>query len=222
MKLALLTILLVPSMSHAAEYACNGANGWEAIEASSQAEALHTANARWPRNGGCVLGSPKDSFAINAWFSHRQHLRPYLPIDIKQIQTTNTRRKGVGTSDNTSFLCDSTGAFLPDSSTDKGYCSELESKSMGKWKLRVAEKSDSDIWLWRKSAANWQFWAHVTPAAAIEVSPEARDYAKGRGFTAQEASISSTPGRSQPTKPADAVQDMVKRGVGDLLKGLGK
>ena len=220
MKLVLLAIALIPSISHAAEYACNGANGWEAIEASSQAEALHTANARWARNGGCVLGSPNDSFAIDAWFSHRQHLRPYLPADIKQIQNTNRRKAAAPT--NTSFLCDSSGGFLPDSSADKGYCSELDSKSMGKWKIRVAEKSDSDIWLWRKSAADWRFWAHVTPAAPVEVSSEAREYAKGRGFATQEAFSSSTPNRSQPIKPADAVQDAVKRGVGDLLKGLGK
>ena len=220
MKIILLAIALIPSTSHAAEYACNGTGGWQAIEATSQAEALHIANARWPRHGGCVLGRPNDAFAIDPWFSHRQHLRPYLPADIRQMQNTNSRLAGARTS--RSSLCDSNGGFLPDNSTDRGYCSEFDSKSMGKWKIRVAEKSDSDIWIWRKSEADSRFWAHVTPAAPVEVSAEAREYAKGRGFATQEAVSTSTPNRSQPINPAEAVQDVVKREVGDLINSFRK
>lgn len=227
MKLLLFVIFLVPCVSNAAEYACNGANGWESVEASSKAEALSIANQRWPRNGGCVAGNAKDSFAVNPWFKNRQHLRPYLPSDIKlETDVVHRRETRKGVNNSTGFECDSTGAFLPDNSNDKGTCSTLQSASMGKWKMRIASRTDSDIHLWRMSGTSAKFWAHLRPSAPAELSQEAREYAKGRGLEGDQASgmDSSSPQRTLENRgtsnPADVVRDKVKSGISDIFKGL--
>ena len=243
MKAVLFSILILPCLSQATEYSCQTPDGGhESVEAQSHAEAVYMSKQRWSSSrrggGGCSLGSPKDSFVTNSWFGNRKHLRPYLPPDIQFPTTTQTRKgepRRKGDRGQTGFSCDSTGGFLPDNSTDVGGCSELESATMGKWKLRVAkhdlghpDSSDSDISLWRQSGANWQFWVRVTPHAVKQISPEARQYAKRRGFDAQGASggpaaVNPDAGKNGTAgSPTDVVQEQIKKGIGDLLKGLGR
>lgn len=212
---SIIVLALVPCISEAAEYACRSPSGWESVQASSQAEASHTAKQRWSRIGGCALGSPNDAFVTDPTFANRKHLRPFLPPDIRYSDTSGRGNKGESSG---SFLCDSTGGFLPDNSTDKGGCSELESASMGKWKMRTSTQQRDHLILWRRSGANWQFWVHLNPSAVIQASPEARDYAQGRGFSVQETSVGSPTSSATPT---DVVKEKIQKGVVDLLKGLG-
>ena len=77
-----IALALVPCISEATEYACKlPTGGWESVEAASKAEALHTANQRWPKNKGCALGSAKDQFVtdprLNRKIINDSYLRPF-------------------------------------------------------------------------------------------------------------------------------------------------
>jgi hypothetical protein len=236
--LFLLMLLLVPGLSQAAEYACKLATGWESVQAGSAEEAKHIASQRWSRNWGCVAGSPKDSFVTDGFFASNMELRPYLPMDIHFPEKPRQTMKKSPGAPTDRFACDSTGGFLPDNSNDTGWCRELDSASMGKWKLRggggatgsgTGAGPAKEYMLWRQINGGWQFWVRVElSGAAMKITPEARHYAESRGFTVHEAGIASTASSVVPqsiggrtTAPADVVQGGIQKGA-NFLKGLSK
>lgn len=190
MKHLLLLTLLAPGLCWATGYHCKGPNGWEAFKAGSFEEARYLSQSKWHQTVPCISGDPSDSFDVDAFFSTRQHLRPFLPKDIRRPpapQHDRGRAPQKGAVDLSSFRCGVDGNFTPDGSSDQSRCSLFESASMGKWKVRSTSLSQDDFSIWRLPNGDLhgpaKFWVHVAPGGVSQVSKEALDYARGRGFT---------------------------------------
>lgn len=181
MKALILVLIFCPSIALAEDIWCKGPSSWERVEAESLEQARYVAQHKWNKQVPCVRGDPSDVFNTDGGWSNRQHLRPFLPPDVQRTKAENGKAKGAVTED---FRCDTNGKFAPDGSQDLTRCYKLTSASMGAWKIRAT--ADDHTWLWRLPDGRLdgaaEFWAEVSPKGVLGVSPEARNYAEGRGF----------------------------------------
>lgn len=218
------TTLAMPLTVAARVFNCTGLS--VPIEASSESEALYKAEqmrgGRMVKAPRCWGGESEDVFVRDIRFKNNSQLRPYLPPDLR---STGKR-----------ITCDASGGFLPDGESNAGSCEEFLSASTGTaWKVRAPfcqgtrggcspGPAGMMTKVWKKTGQTWKEWVEWEWATGYPLrteSPEARRYAaaNGAGPSAQtNRGVPATAG----TPASNRSEDLVKKGVTDLLKGLGR
>lgn len=225
--LVVATVLAWPMVVVANQFICYGGSpGPLNIEASSMAEAQYKAEQmREPRHKLAIRCSPAasaDVFVGDIRFKNNSQLRPYLPFDLK---ATGKR-----------ITCDASGGFLPDGESNAGSCEEFSSASTGTaWKVRSPfcqgtrggcspGPSGMMTEVWKKTGQAWKEWVEWEWATGYPLrmeSPEARSYATAHGASPaaqRDSGVPANVGSPASNRP----EDLVKKGVTDLLKGLGR
>ena len=223
MLLVIGTTLAMPLTVAARGFTCTGLSGPIVIEASSESEALYKAEqarggqrVKAPR---CQEAASEDIFVRDIRFKNNSQLRPYLPADLRPIGKRIT--------------CDKSGGFLPDGDSNAGSCEEFSSVATGTaWKVRApfcqgtgggcsAGPAGKITKVWKKSGQTWKEWVEwewADSGLRME-SAEARSYAAANGANSVAHRNEETP---QPAglPPSNRPEDLVRKGVADLLKGL--
>ena len=145
-------------------------------------------------------------------------LRPYIPSDLKPNGKAG-------------YACDSSGGFKADKDPITGGCSVFMSSSpVAEWKIRYANQGAATK-VWRKTQGTWELWVEFEPPPnlyyVINASPQARQYAASHGASPQPASSqrgiqTDNSVQSSPIANPNSVDDVIKKGVGDLLRRLGQ
>lgn len=191
------------------------------IEASSLAEAYYKIREQYPvaQIQGAALSCKnafvsEDIFVRDIRFSQNKQLRPYIPSDLKP-----SGKSGYG--------CNSSGGFKADNDPVVGRCAFYMSNSpAAEWKIRFINNGTANK-VWRMSQGTWAPWVELGEPPnvyeVISISPEAQQLAASRGAGPQP--VSSQKGNPTPSSPIanpNPVDDLVKQGIGGLLKGLGR
>ena len=209
------------------------------VEATSKAEAQYKTREQNPSydyrqyHVHCLNKSAEDRvnksadiFVRDERLRSQGQLRPYLPTDLKRTSKPQ-------------FTCDATGGFLPDGSPDRGECYELSSPSTSAtYKVRISSPGLADgltSQVWKRDGGGWKLWVefHQTnhQINLKSASADAKKYAATRGATQQNVTqngatqqdATSTVDTSAPAPSAESqVEDVVKKGIGNLFKGFGR
>lgn len=224
-NVVLVLIFMLPVTALAGQYKCLGKGGPEVtLQASSEEEAHYKYVERYPdvRPRCWNLYISPDIFVRSPSFSRNAQLRPYIPSDLK----SNGKPE---------YLCDSSGGFKADKEPSTGSCSVFISSSpSAEWRIRGIN-SGAITKVWRKTQGTWELWVEFAPPpnlySVIDASPQARQYAASHGASPQSPSSQQGNQADNPTPSSpmvnpnpnpNPVDDVFKKGVGDLLRRLGQ
>lgn len=226
--------------AHADQYSCSAnrkgyARPYYVVEAASKSEAIYKLREQHPSltnmGSSCInvsaevrVNKSDDIFVRDERLRSQGLLRPYLPTDLKRTSKPQ-------------FTCDATGGFLPDGSLDRGVCFELSSPSTrATYKVRIFSPGHADgltSQVWKRDGGGWKQWVefHQTnhQINLKSASADAKKYAAAHGAAQRKAPTATQPDVTNPTDTAASPQsaesqleDVVKKGIGNLFKGFGQ
>lgn len=223
--------------ARADQYSCSAnrkgyARPYYVVEAASKSEAVYKLREQHPSltnmGSSCInvsaevrVNKSDDIFVRDERLRSQGLLRPYLPTDLKRTSKPQ-------------FTCDATGGFLPDGSLDRGECYELISPSTrATYKVRIFSPGLGDgltSQVWKRDGGGWKLWVefHQTnhQINLKSASADAKKYAAAHGAAQRDAPTTqqdATTDTSAPPPSAESqVEDVVKKGIGNLFKGFGR
>lgn len=195
------------------------------VEASSLAEAYYKIREQYPaaQTQGAALScrnavESDDVFVRDIRFSQNKQLRPYIPSDLKP-----SGKAGYG--------CNSSGGFRADNDPVIGSCAfYMSSSPAAEWRIRFSNNGTATK-VWRMTQGTWAPWVELGEPPnvyhVVSISPQAQQYAASHGAgqqptSSQRGNQTGNPEPSSPIANPNPVDDLVKQGIGGLLKGLGR